>query len=204
MNLKNYYWWFDSIIPSRICDDIVKYGISQNSQLAITGNFQGIEKLSSEQEKDLKKLRDSKVSFLTEPWIFKEIHPFINQANRNAEWNFEWSDSESCQFTKYGLNQHYGWHCDSWAEPYKDPPWRKGLIRKLSAIVALSDSSEYVGGDLEFDLRHQEKPKIVICKELKKKGSIVVFPSFVWHRVKPVTEGTRYSLVAWNLGQPYV
>ena len=69
MNLKNYYWWFDSIIPSRICDDIVKYGISQNSQLAITGNFQGIEKLSSEQEKDLKKLRDSKVSFLTEPWL---------------------------------------------------------------------------------------------------------------------------------------
>jgi PKHD-type hydroxylase len=204
MNLKNYYWWFDSIIPSRICDDIVKYGISQNSQLAITGNFQGIEKLSSEQEKDLKKLRDSKVSFLTEPWIFKEIHPFINQANKNAEWNFEWSDSESCQFTKYGLNQHYDWHCDSWTEPYKDPPWRKGLIRKLSAIVALSNSSEYVGGDLEFDLRYQEKPKIVICKELKNKGSMVVFPSFVWHRVKPVTEGTRYSLVAWNLGQPYV
>ena len=61
-----------------------------------------------------------------------------------------------------------------------------------------------MGGDLEFDLRYQEKPKIVICKELKNKGSMVVFPSFVWHRVKPVTEGTRYSLVAWNLGQPYV
>ena len=33
---------------------------------------------------------------------------------------------------------------------------------------------------------------------------MIVFPSFVWHRVKPVTKGLRYSLVAWNLGQPYV
>ena len=35
------------------------------------------------------------------------------------------------------------------------------------------------------------------------KGSIIVFPSFVWHRVKPVTKGTRYSLVIWNLGYPF-
>ena len=24
-------------------------------------------------------------------------------------------------------------------------------------------------------------------------------PSFVWHRVKPVTKGVRHSLVIWNL-----
>ena len=22
--------------------------------------------------------------------------------------------SESCQFTRYGTGQYYGWHCDSW------------------------------------------------------------------------------------------
>jgi len=42
-----------------------------------------------------------------------------------------------------------------------------------------------------------------VCKEIKPKGSVVVFPSFVWHRVKPVTAGTRYSLVIWNLGWPF-
>jgi hypothetical protein len=36
------------------------------------------------------------------------------------------------------------------------------------------------------------------------KGSIVVFPSFVWHRVNPIIKGTRYSLVMWNLGRPFV
>ncbi|BCU99421.1 MAG: hypothetical protein CM15mV27_1400 [Caudoviricetes sp.] len=33
----------------------------------------------------------------------------------------------------------------------------------------------------------------------KPKGSIVVFPSFVYHRVIPVTKGTRYSLVCWSV-----
>ena len=41
------------------------------------------------------------------------------------------------------------------------------------------------------------------AKEILPKGSIIVFPSFVWHRVKPVTKGTRYSLVMWNLGYPF-
>jgi len=41
------------------------------------------------------------------------------------------------------------------------------------------------------------------AKEILSKGSIIVFPSFLWHRVKPVTKGTRYSLVVWNLGYPF-
>ncbi len=31
------------------------------------------------------------------------IQPFIHQANRLANWNFDWDFSESCQFTKYKL-----------------------------------------------------------------------------------------------------
>ena len=42
-----------------------------------------------------------------------------------------------------------------------------------------------------------------IVKELDRQGSIVVFPSFVYHRVKPVTKGTRYSLVIWINGEPF-
>ena len=55
MNLKNYYWWFDSVIPSRVCDEIVKFGVSQNSQLAITGDFKDLKELTKEQENNLKK-----------------------------------------------------------------------------------------------------------------------------------------------------
>ena len=110
-------------------------------------------------------------------------------------------------FTKYKLNQFYDWHCDSWNKPYDKPnePNSHGKIRKLSVTVSLSDETEYEGGDFEFDFRSSDdgsnQPQI--CKEIRPKGSIVVFPSFVWHRVKPVTSGTRYSLVIWNLGWPF-
>ena len=203
MNLRNYYWWFDSVIPSQVCDDIIKYGTSKESKLAITGDFNDIEKLTEKDENKLKKHRNSSVSFLTEPWIFKEIYPYVTVANQNAGWNFELSNTESCQFTKYGLGQHYGWHCDSWKVPYKEPPWRKGLIRKLSMTLCLNDATEYEGGELEFDFKDKTKTDPIVCEQIKKKGSIIVFPSFVWHRVKPVTKGTRYSLVAWNLGNPF-
>ena len=39
MNLTNYYWWFKSAIPPRICDDIVKYGLKHEDGVAITGGL---------------------------------------------------------------------------------------------------------------------------------------------------------------------
>ena len=50
--------------------------------------------------------------------IYKEIQPYIHQANNNAGWNFDWDYSESCQFTIYKKKQYYDWHCDSWDKPY--------------------------------------------------------------------------------------
>jgi PKHD-type hydroxylase len=78
-------------------------------------------------------------------------------------------------------------------------------VRKLSISVQLSDCSEYEGGELEFQPRDVQDPNHTIaCTEAQTKGSIIIFPSYVWHRVKPVTKGTRYSLVIWNLGRPYM
>ena len=84
-----------------------------------------------------------------------------------------------------------------------------GKIRKLSVTCQLTDGSEYEGGELEFDFRdydpniRDESKHLIKAKEVLPKGSIVVFPSHVWHRVKPVKKGTRYSLVLWNLGYPF-
>ena len=76
-------------------------------------------------------------------------------------------------------------------------------MRKLSVTVSLSNPEDYEGGLLEFDLRNIDEintNNIIKCKEILPKGSIVVFPSYTWHRVSPVTSGTRLSLVQWNLG----
>jgi PKHD-type hydroxylase len=211
MNLQNYYYFFQSALTPRFCDELIKYGISQQEQLALTGGqTEKINKgkpLDDKDIVDLKKKRDSNIVWLSDRWIFKEIQPFIHQANQLAGWNFEWSFSEACQFTKYKLNQFYDWHADSWETPYvnKDNPDTFGKIRKLSVTCSLSEPEDYEGGELEFDFRNTDpdKPAIRKCAEIKPRGSIVVFPSHVWHRVKPVTKGTRYSLVIWNLGYPF-
>ena len=213
MNLSNYYYYFQSAIPPRICDLIVEYGKAekQNEQQAITGGYGRDRDLSKQpltdnEINDIKKKRNSNIVWMNDRWIYKEIQPYIHQANLNAGWNFEWDYSESCQFTKYKLNQYYDWHCDSWDKPYVEPGPTQGKIRKLSVTVSLSDPKDYKGGELEFDFRNidPDKPrKPIKCKEILPKGSLVVFPSFVWHRVCPVKKGSRYSLVIWNLGWPY-
>jgi PKHD-type hydroxylase len=211
MNLQNYYYFFQNALTPRFCDELIKYGKSQQEQLALTGGqTDKVNKGKPLDDKDiidLKKKRDSNIVWLSDRWIFKEIQPFIHQANQLAGWNFEWSFSEACQFTKYKLNQFYDWHADSWETPYanKDNPDTFGKIRKLSVTCSLSAPEDYEGGELEFDFRNTDpdKPAIRKCAEIKPRGSIVVFPSHVWHRVKPVTKGTRYSLVIWNLGYPF-
>jgi len=209
MNISNHYWYFTSVIPPKICDDIIKYGLSKSESMGITGGYSN-KNLSKKEIKDMKRLRNSDVVWLNDTWIYKELHPYIHQANINAGWNFQWDRSESCQFTKYKLNQYYNWHCDGWDKPYNAPNTPDhNKMRKLSMTCQLTDGSEYEGGELEFDFRNydphmrEESKHLRQAKEILPKGSIVVFPSFVWHRVKPVTKGVRYSLVMWNLGYPF-
>ena len=209
MNLDYYYWWFKSAIPPRICDNIVKYGLMHKDDMGITGGYgqsRNIEKhpLNKKEVKNLKKKRDSSIVWMSDRWIYRVIQPYINQANQSANWNFTWDWSESCQFTKYKPGQYYGWHCDSWKGAYKEEGPTKDKIRKLSVTVSLSDEKDYTGGELEFQFRNEDNPKLTKeCREILPKGSVVVFPSFVWHRVKPIKKGTRYSLVLWNLGYPF-
>jgi len=209
MNISNYYWHFKSAIPPKICDDIVKYGLTKTETMARTGGYNDKE-LTKDQIRDIKMKRNSDLVWLNDTWIYKELHPYIHKANKFAGWNYEWDRSESCQFTKYKLNQYYDWHCDSWDKVYDKPNTPdNGKIRKLSMTCQLTDGSEYEGGELEFDFRNyaphmrEEAKHLEQAKEILPKGSIIVFPSFVWHRVKPVTKGTRYSLVMWNLGYPF-
>ena len=224
MNLQNYYYQFPAVLTPKFVDDIVAYGKQHTPEMAVTGgankdNEENLDKkgnLKKSIVKDIQKKRKSDIVWMNDKWIYKEIHPYIHEANEKAGWNFDWDWSESCQFTKYGVGQYYGWHCDSWEKPYSRPPLADGTrpidhgkIRKLSVTISLSHPDEYVGGNLEFDFRNQvdwdrnKKAAIHSCDGIRPRGSIIVFPSFVWHRVAPVTKGTRYSLVIWNLGYPF-
>ena len=211
MNLFNYYWYFKSALTPRFCDEVIKHALSKQEVIARTGGFED-RKLSKKKIRDMKRKRDSDVVWLDDNWIYNELYPYVHTANKNAGWNFEWDRSESCQFTKYKLNQYYDWHCDSWNKPYDKKNLNNpehGKIRKLSMTCQLTDGSEYEGGELEFDFRDYDPHMRDELKHLRKateilpKGSIIIFSSHLWHRVKPVTRGTRYSLVVWHLGHPF-
>ena len=195
------YWFWESAIPSNLCDDIVKHGLSKQESKAFTGTA---DEPTPEETAD--KIRQSNVSWLNDRWIYNTLHPYVDAANKNAGWNFDWDWSENIQFTKYKLNQFYDWHQDAYDKVYPENYGsnQAGKIRKLSIIVTLVDGSEYDGGDLQMNFRHKHKiDEIKTINEIRPKGSVIVFPSYIFHRVTPVTRGTRYSLVNWNLGYPY-
>jgi PKHD-type hydroxylase len=214
MNLEHYYYAYQSVLPERFCNQILDYGNRHKSSFAWTGEWNKKIKNGSMSDSDIKileKKRRSNIVWLDDQWIYKEIAPIVRDANKKAGWNFDYDFAERIQFTKYEstMKGHYGWHCDSFKKPYenKDDPMSYGRIRKLSVTISLVDGSEYEGGNLEFDFKNNDPDNDSntkkLCTEIRPKGSVVVFPSFVWHRVTPVTKGTRYSMVVWNLGYPY-
>jgi len=220
MLLENYYYYFQSALSPKFCDEILDYGKRHTLSNALThvddpsgGDFKtDLTQMTDDEKNHVLSKRKSNIAWLDDAWIYKEIQPYIREPNAMAGWNFDWDYSETAQFTKYDVGQFYGWYADGHPRPYqgKDKnPNELGKIRKLSVTVSLNDPSEYDGGNLEFSFRnnkdYDDNPEKAIhtCLEIRPKGSIVVFPSFVWHRVTPVTRGTRYSLVMWNLGYPW-
>jgi PKHD-type hydroxylase len=197
---KNYYY-FKSALSSVLCDKIIKEGMSNNKKIAGIGS---IDPRTKHEVEEVKTIRDSNISWISDVWLKILLEPYIQKANHMAGWNFDLVDSEDCQFTIYNQGQYYGWHTDTDGNLYygKGNEWNN-LMRKLSVTVSLSDPEDYEGGLLEFDLRNIGQintSEIIKCKEILPRGSIVVFPSYTWHRVSPVTKGTRLSLVQWNLG----
>jgi PKHD-type hydroxylase len=116
---------------------------------------------------------------------------YIDIANQSAGWGYMLTSQDETQIGRYKSADegHYDWHMDA------GPP-ENGIQRKLSISILLSDPSEFEGGELQF--KNIEGKKI-----LTKQGSIVVFPSFIEHKVTPVTKGVRYSAVTWASGPSF-
>lgn len=145
---------------------------------------------SASQDDDI---RNSNVKFIypnnRTRWIFDGLTDAVHHMNQEY-FRFDLSGmEEGIQLTRYEApSQHYEWHCD------------RGMsvpIRKLSIAIQLSDPDDYSGGDLE--LMVGETPE----KAKKDRGAATFFPSWLMHRVTPVTQGTRYSLVCWVSGPPF-
>lgn len=125
-------------------------------------------------------------------WLFDILIPLVHQAN-DAMYQFDLSYvTDPIHYVIYPEDGgHLDWHLDIGAGEVNR--------RKLSLTVQLSDPSEYEGGEFEIWYGHEGE----FVELPRKKGDVIIFPSFLMHRVKPITRGQRKALVFWTGGEPF-
>lgn len=174
--------WRNDLFTSEELDAILEIG--KNIELHKASTFSPVQD---------DKTRNSFVTFLFPNeytnWIYMKLSAAIVDIN-DKFFRFDLTGMEQgLQFTRYSApSEHYDWHID------------KGYMtasRKLSLSIQLTDPDNYKGGGLE--LQFGGKP----VKIPRERGFTAFFPSYALHRVKPVTEGTRHSLVCWVSGPPF-
>mgnify|MGYP003661027994 CR=1 FL=1 len=209
MKLTNDWYYFIDAIDKATCKKIKEAGEKNLKKASVNMNKGELSKKEREIGKKPtwgidKKARESQVAWIQEQWLYDLIFPFMNEANKKAGWNFDIVSCQTPQLTQYKKNNFYGWHVDGDSDSLsvytsKDP-LVNGNVRKISMTLLLNDN--YEGGD--FQIGSLKRGEVVeSTPEFNKAGSVIFFPSFLWHRVIPVTKGNRYSLVAWFMGPPF-
>jgi len=192
MFLDSAYFVKENAFSKSFCDNILKQGDQRKLELAKIADGNQVN-------------RKSHISWLDDKSLIEQVTPVINEANEKAGWNFLLREFEPLQYTIYNIRDHYDWHIDTHAKVYSN-----GLIRKISFSICLNDentlNNNYTGGKFEICIPHPRynKNKYFKFTDNFKQGTIIVFPSYVWHKVHPILSGTRKVLVGWVVGKPFV
>jgi PKHD-type hydroxylase len=175
--VHDYAYW-NNFLSKEECEKIILIGKSKQLDKGNTFN------------NNKEKTRDSNISWLSPHddlfWLYKKLTDTVKNLN-DRYFGFDlYGFTEGLQFTNYKAPAgKYDSHID---RAYNSQ------IRKLSITIQLSDPNDYKGGD--FELINDNKPIIFE----KQQGKLFLFPSYILHRVTPVTKGERNSLVTWITG----
>ena len=177
----NLYAFWNNAFSKEECQTIIN--IAKDKGL-IKGSTKG---------KSIKNVRDSKISWLYPvdgmDWVFRRVTDIVLNLNEKF-FKFDlFGINEGFQFTNYEApSGKYGKHVDRGMNM---------LVRKLSISIQLTNPEEYEGGELFlYENKNGDEMK-------KEQGTLILFPSYVLHEVKPVTKGERNSLVSWVTGQQF-
>lgn len=120
-------------------------------------------------------------------WLYERLTEIV--ANHNyTQYKFNINGIYGpLQLLEYQEGCFYDWHVDLGDGP--------SAHRKLSVILQLSDEDSYEGGDVVFKASEEKRTLP------RQQGLVCSFPSYVLHKVTPVTKGKRYAIVGWALGQ---
>jgi PKHD-type hydroxylase len=169
-------------------DSIERYGDGLNQQIAM---------LAGEgwaQDSGAARIRITRTAALTPrpeiKWLYDRMQVIIRKVNQQV-YRFDLQGfTEAFQYTVYhgAEGGHYDWHID----------WGPNRAqRKLSASLQLTDPNHYEGCDLQFHGARQ------IETAPRERGAVIIFPSFIQHRVTPCIKGTRKAVVVWTTGPQF-
>ena len=121
------------------------------------------------------------------------IDPYLNNVlavnERNFGYNLYPVTYSQCNYNIYKKNGEYDWHIDESPDPFHDI--------KLTVLINLSESS-YKGGDFKL-----MKGRVIDVEQFKKPGDLLVFKSYINHKVTPITEGVRKTLTIFLTGPKF-
>ena len=124
-------------------------------------------------------------------WVFDRINTVGFKLNSHF-FGFDIVPLQRLQYTVYeDCGGHYDWHTDCFIESGLDN-LTVNTQRKLSLVAMCQQPQE--GGQIQLTLGGS------LMEPEMSAGNAIVFPSFILHRVVPVTSGTRKTLVAWFEG----
>jgi PKHD-type hydroxylase len=187
--MKGEWCYFKSHFSKEVCNEIIKLSSKVEQQQATVGSNDGIITISNHRKSTVKFLQSSDTTYDS---LFSELWKLALQAN-NQWFNFNISKLDYIQLAEYDSvkNGEYKSHQDVF--------WLNGdsqYHRKLTCVIQLTDPSEYEGGDLELYNTAQSPNK----EDLIQQGTVIFFPSFIYHAALPVTSGVRNSLACWFEG----
>lgn len=175
----NTYAYWEKVFTKEECEKIIKIAKKK-----------GLIKGKTTMESDVRK---SQICWLYASddldWVFRKITDIVLNLN-DRFFQFDLHGlNEGLQFTNYKApSNKYGKHIDRAFNT---------IIRKLSLSIQLTDPKEYEGGEL-FLYESEEGTEMK-----KEQGTLLLFPSYILHEVKPVTKGERNSLVSWVTGKQF-
>ena len=140
-------------------------------------------------------VRNNSIFPIDDEQFKKLVFSWVEKANLETGWWFDLIGLENLQLSKYTEGEKYNWHYDMIPS---------NQTRKLTFTASLND--DYEGGDFQFSWGQPNwkyKKRTIAEPALKTKGRFIVFPSYYYHRVLPVTRGVRYSLTGWAYGPPF-
>ena len=175
----NSYAYWEKAFTEKECEKIIKIAKDKGLIKGTTNNNSDV--------------RSSKINWLYSSddleFAFRKITDIVLNLNKRFFQFDIFGLNEGLQFTNYKApSDKFGKHIDR---------INNFVVRKLSLSVQLTKPEEYEGGEL---ILYTDDKGTEMKKE---QGTLLLFPSYTLHEVKPITKGERNSLVAWVTGKEF-